>query len=109
LVNRNPVGKIIRYNNTYDFVVTGVAEKTPSNSSIDYDFVASVSSLLSIDGEKDLIANEENVYSTYFLLKQPNDISRLEAGLLQMDKDKEKRYISIPFNGHPSECQYRYI
>lgn len=94
--NKNPVGKIIRYNNAYDFVITGVAEKTPSNSSIVYDFVASASSMLSISGEKNLIANGESIFSTYFLLKQPKDISRLEASLSRLDKDKEKRYISMP-------------
>src|SRR5688500_11080367 len=93
--NKDPVGKTIRYNNAYDFIVTGVAEKKPSNSSIDYDFIAPASSLFSITGERDLIANEENAFATYFLLKQPKEISRLEASLSQL-KRGEARYIGIP-------------
>jgi putative ABC transport system permease protein len=93
---QNPVGKIVRYNNSYDFVITGVAEKKPSNSSINYDFVASVSSMLSMLQEKNLITNEENAFSTYFLLKQPKDISRLDASLAKFNNDKQRRYISMP-------------
>jgi putative ABC transport system permease protein len=46
--NEDPVGKIIRYNNQHDFRITGIAGRVPSNSSIDFDFVASLSSLRSI-------------------------------------------------------------
>src|SRR5688572_17391828 len=98
----NPVGKTIRYNNAYDFVVTGVAEGTPSNSSIAYDFIAPVSSLLSMSSQKDLVQNEENIFSTYFLLKQSAGASQLEASLLQLDKRRSQtgnsdiRYIALP-------------
>ena len=53
--NQNPVGKTIRYNNEHDFVVTGIAENPPSNSSIDYDFVASISSMASMEEKKDFL------------------------------------------------------
>src|SRR5215217_7068960 len=59
--NENPIGNTIRYNNAYDFVVTGVAEETPSNSSISYDFIAPISSLLSMRGQRDLVQNDENI------------------------------------------------
>ena len=48
----NPVGKIIRYNNEYDFTVTGVPAPIPSNSSIGFDFIASLSSMNGIKEEK---------------------------------------------------------
>lgn len=98
----NPIGKTVRYNNAYDFIVTGVAEPTPSNSSIVYDFIAPVSSLLSMTGQRDLVQHDENVFSTYFLLNKQADGSRLEAGLQQLSKTKNQaageggRYLALP-------------
>ena len=98
----NPVGKTIRYNNAYDFVVSGVAEETPSNSSIAYDFIAPISSLLTMSGQRDLLQNDENIFSTYFLLNHSATASQLEASLQQLDKARnpggngEKRFIAVP-------------
>lgn len=98
----NPVGKTIRYNNAYDFVVYGVAEETPSNSSIAYDFIAPISSLLTMSGQRDLVQNDENIFSTYFLLNHSATASQLEASLQQLDKARnpggngEKRFIAVP-------------
>ncbi len=98
----NPVGKTIRFNNAYDFVVTGVAEETPSNSSIAYEFIASASSLSSINNQKDLVRNDENIFSTYFLLRHPANVTQLEAGLQRLNKTQNqdgngnRRYITLP-------------
>lgn len=98
----NPVGKTIRYNNAYDFIVTGIAEQTPSNSTITYDFVAPLSSLMSMDQQRDLVQNDENAFSTYFLLNQVSNASQLEQGLKQLSQTKsenskdDRRYISVP-------------
>lgn len=86
----NPIGRTIRYNNAYDFVVTGIAETTPSNSSIVYDFVAPVSSLLAMNSQRDLVQNDENVFSTYFLLNKQADGLKLEASLQQLGKTKSQ-------------------
>lgn len=37
----NPIGKIIRFNERYNFLVTGVAEDPPENSHISYNLIAS--------------------------------------------------------------------
>lgn len=101
----NAVGKSIRYNNAYDFTVTAVAEDAPSNSSIVYDFVASVSSLSSIKGRSSSLSSqkvETGSFYTYFLLKEPNTSPLLETKLLQLyratnpaGKDN-KRFNAIP-------------
>ena len=96
---KDPVGKTIRYNNIYDFIVTGVAGKIPSNSSIEFDFITSISSLYSIAAKDSGQAMEENNFSTYFLLKQPADISKVEQQLLRLGQPKNKaigRYIGTP-------------
>src|SRR4030095_15188735 len=40
--NADPIGKTLRYYNAYDFLVAGIAADVPSNSSIEYDFIASI-------------------------------------------------------------------
>jgi len=103
--SQNPVGKIIRYNNAYNFTITGIAEKAPSNSSIDFDFVASSSSLSSITEKKSLIESQTvhaGMFATYFLLKDSKDIGKLARRLAQLykttNKDAEftERYIATP-------------
>src|SRR5688572_31740804 len=97
--DEDPVGKTIRYNNTYDFIITGVAGKIPSNSSIEFDFVTSISSLTSMAAKENGKAMEEDNFSTYFLLKQPTDISKVEQQLLRLEKPKQKAigsYIGTP-------------
>ncbi|HTE25716.1 ABC transporter permease [Flavitalea sp.] len=102
---QNAMGKIIRYNNTHDFTVTGVAQNAPSNSSIDYSFVAAVSSLSAIQDKKGLVASqkiETGPFSTYFLLRDAGKASQLQTNLLQLYRNTNKngkdnkRYIAIP-------------
>jgi putative ABC transport system permease protein len=96
----NPVGKLLRYNNSKNFTVTGVAANPPSNSSIDFDFVASMSSIRAIPELSELASREKNDFTTYFLLKNGAPATRVEAALLQLAKEKEgegaldMRYVS---------------
>ena len=100
--NSDVVGKVIRYNNAYDLLITGIAENAPSNSSIEYDFVASLSSLRAIKEQQQLISGEKNDFLTYFLIKPGSDISKVENALLQILKEQENngmvtsRYIGTP-------------
>src|SRR5450755_1160463 len=98
----DPVGKFLRYNNSYSFIVSGVADNPPSNSSITYDFVAPASSLLAMKNEKGELPGDESGFTAYFLLKQPVDVAKLEASLQQLDKQRQTstgvfiRYIAVP-------------
>jgi putative ABC transport system permease protein len=92
--HQNPVGKTIRYNNVHDFTITGIAENPPSNSSLSFDFVASLSSLSSMPDKRDLILNNENAFRTYFLLKGAKEFTRIEHAFSQMAK-KESSYTPI--------------
>ncbi len=84
---RDAVGKILRFNSKYNFTVTGVAEKAPSNSTIEYDFIASISSLTNMSEEKRLLSSnniEAGSFATYFLLKQESGLSQLKKQLAQV-------------------------
>ena len=101
---QNPIGKIIRYNNAYDLQITGIAENAPSNSSIAFDFIASLSSMLSIKEQHDLLKNEKNDFTTYFLVSRNGQISRIEKALMQLAKERDgeddvsSRFVSTPLH-----------
>ncbi|MFC2133159.1 ABC transporter permease [Bacteroidota bacterium] len=46
--SENPIGKILKLDNSYDFTVTGIVDRLPANTHIQYDMLASWSSLYQI-------------------------------------------------------------
>jgi putative ABC transport system permease protein len=95
--DNDPIGKIIRYNGLYDLEVTGIAANPPSNSSLTFDFVASLSSISSI---KDLnwMMKSQQVQGgsclTWLQLKDRGAAKKVEAslGTLSMVPGVEKKY-----------------
>lgn len=88
--NTDPVGKTLKIKTdsiAYTYQVTGVAENAPSNSTINFDFVASVSSLAVVPKHKEEmgLANVGNGnFKTYLLLKQPADSAHLSRSIQQL-------------------------
>ena len=75
--NDNPLGKILKYNNQYDFTVTGVIENVPQNSHFTFDMLCSYETLYDLDRE----AMEEWLNFrdyTYLLLSEGFDHRELE-------------------------------
>ena len=70
--NAEPVGKVLRVGENKDFIITGIVADAPANSQIQYDFIASFTSLNASKTEK---YNEAN-YLTYLLL---NKDAKVEA------------------------------
>ena len=70
-----PVGKIIRLEDKVDYLVTGIAEDAPSNSQLQFDFVASFHSLSAAKTETWWNAN----YVTYLLLRPSTSIAALQS------------------------------
>lgn len=102
----NPVGKIIRYNNQYDFTITGIANEAPSNSSMHFDFVASISSLQSMAEEKkktESQAVENGFFTTCFRVKNTSDAPKLEARMLELflrsagEDDNKFSFVATPY------------
>ncbi|MDP9049069.1 MAG: ABC transporter permease, partial [Bacteroidota bacterium] len=84
--NENPVGKTlkIKTEDSYQYTITGVAENVPSNSSIDFNFVASNFSLkLMREGEPFLKSQlvQGGAFTTYLLLNNPGDSTRVQRGV----------------------------
>jgi len=71
----NPVGKIVKFNNTDDYRVTGIFDRIPHHSHFHFDVIASLASLEESREQKWLSDN----FNTYLLLKQNADPKTLEA------------------------------
>ncbi len=75
--NEDPMGKILKFNNQYDFTVTGVIENVPHNSHFTFDMLCAYETLYDLDRE----AMEEwfNFRDyTYLLLSEGFDYRELE-------------------------------
>jgi putative ABC transport system permease protein len=65
---RNPIGKTLKWNKETNLEVTGIVEKNPSNSSIEFNFIGSLSTILA--------TNKAN-YPQYFT---PEKLSKIGPG-----------------------------
>lgn len=88
-----PVGKIIKVGDT-DFEITGVAADVPSNSQMQFDFVASFSSLVFAREEKWMEAN----YITYLLLDNKEQIGPLQKSIDQYMEGMSKNELKVQGN-----------
>ena len=71
----NPVGKIVTFNNTDDYTVTGIFDRIPQNSHFHFDVIASLASLEESREQSWLRDN----FNTYILLNQKANPRALEA------------------------------
>lgn len=73
--DEHPIGKLLRFNSAYDFVVTGVMENMPANTHIRCDFIANIETL------NDLLFKIDNwgrrAFHTYLLLHEGGDADDL--------------------------------
>ena len=99
--NVNPINKTLRVGNDSNlYRVTGVMKDCPSNSQIQFDFLASFSSL-GITQDYESSYWDAN-YTTYLLLKNKNAINQLQAKLPAfMKKEMEGQGASISFHLEP--------
>jgi len=92
----DPIGKTItlKTDSAYTYQVTGVAEKCPSNSSIDFNFVASGSSLPAMKEAHNYVGGQQigpGSFDIYLLLKNAADTANLRRSMDIMAK-KDKSY-----------------
>ncbi|HVV53915.1 MAG TPA: ABC transporter permease [Mucilaginibacter sp.] len=93
--NEDPVGKTltIKTDSAYTYQVTGVAENCPSNSSIEYNFVASNSGFVKTKGAKDYLGDQKfggGTFNLYLLLRHRSDTAALRRGLSSLNTDKSR-------------------
>jgi putative ABC transport system permease protein len=77
----NPLGKSLRFNDAFDLEVTGVAADPPSNSTLQFDFLASFATAADWLGRDFLDDWQNNMCQTYVLVADRSLVDDL-AGLL---------------------------
>lgn len=86
----NPVGKTLLYDNRFSFRVAGVVADAPQPSHLQFDFIASLSSLPEIYGGEFgrvfLTRTSSLDFTTYFRLRRGTDPTALEGRLLDLAK-----------------------
>jgi putative ABC transport system permease protein len=70
----DPLGKVLLINNAKEYTITGVMEDLPSNSLLQFDFLASFTSIRA--GREEPIWWSAN-YQTFFIVKEGADINAL--------------------------------
>ncbi len=73
--NKNPIGRVIRVNDAYNFIVTGVARDVPDNSSIQFDFLLPLWFLQEMGW--DLNSHEGTNFTSFVLLNKGADYKGL--------------------------------
>ncbi len=79
--NENPLGKVIRYNNTYNFKITGVIKDIPENSHIKFELLASWESIKEMQGDDYREGWSSLSIHTYILINGQADIQELDDKL----------------------------
>lgn len=74
----NPIGQTLIFDKNNTFEIVGIVRAAPSHSSIQYDFVASLSSLSAMPAYKAGFANNP-AYPTYVLVRDKNSAAKIEA------------------------------
>jgi putative ABC transport system permease protein len=83
--NDDPLGKILSYENEFDFVVTGVVKNIPFNSHFQFDFIIPLENYRDIQSLPNGLDNWDNqAFVTYLLLNPNCDISSLEKKMTEL-------------------------
>jgi len=99
----DPIGKTIRYNGEYDLEVTGIAANVPSNSSLTFDFVGSVSS---VESMKDLAWAVEPTrvqggsFLTWLQLKDHAASAGVEKTLGELSREPGDKDLGDSYNSY---------
>lgn len=76
--NTNPVGKIVRFNDTSDLTVAGVIEDLPHNTFLEFDAVVPVQNIAKLWGRDDALQTwYNNAFATFGLLKSADGYDKI--------------------------------
>jgi putative ABC transport system permease protein len=95
--NENPVGKIVRFNNSTDMTIAGVIKDIPTNSSIQFDAVLPIQNLKIFYGRDDFLTTwYNNGFTTYGLLHSPNGFDKIASTItrrIQKEMPESTNYL----------------
>jgi putative ABC transport system permease protein len=93
----NPVGKIVRFNNTTDLAVAGVIEDLPHNTFLEFDAVVPVQNIAKLWGRDNALETwYNNAFATFGLLKSADGYDKIAAGItkrIQKEMPESTNYL----------------
>ena len=108
------IGKLLTYQNETTLEVVGIVAPPPSNSSIEFDFIASFSSLglLPDENESEQYHHDRaslGAYPTYLLLNSAANSKKVESLIPTIANITNEKYSLEPFRGAPPNIAYLQI
>jgi len=100
----DPIGKTltIKTDSAFTYQVTGVVENAPSNSSIDFNFIASASTLTSMKSFARRIDEQQGIgpgsFNVYLLLKDQKDTAEVKSVMQVMVKADKNAFDDEKFS-----------
>ncbi|MCJ7582597.1 MAG: ABC transporter permease [Candidatus Aminicenantes bacterium] len=85
--NESPVGKIMNWDNKFEYMITGVVKDPPPNSHFNFQVLASFSTLIKYDVR---LGGWNASYTTYILLRENTDLKAFE----QKMSDFNEKYLA---------------
>ncbi len=100
----NPVGKALIYEGKHLMEITGVAENPPSNSTFNFDFVASAITIPQLSENDRLTWEKAGIMNTWLLLDNPASVPAVArvikaSGSETGTFDEKSEYVLEPFTG----------
>lgn len=84
--DENPVGKSLTYEGRYPMQIIGIAANPPSNSSFNFDFVASSSTYPQLSEKNKKEWEEAGIFNTYLLLDSEKSVATVEKNIKREGK-----------------------
>jgi putative ABC transport system permease protein len=95
--DENPVGKIVRFNNTTDLTVAGVIKDLPHNTFLEFDAVVPVQNIAKLWGRDNALETwYNNAFATFGLLKSADGYEKIAAGItkrIQKEMPESTNYL----------------
>jgi putative ABC transport system permease protein len=82
----SPIGKSLTYEGQHPMQIIGVASNPPSNSSFDFDFVASTATYPQLSESNKKEWDQAGVFNTYLLLDSDQSVAMVEKSIKQEGK-----------------------
>ena len=92
--DEDPMGKILRYNNKVDLMVTGILEEIPANSHFVFDFLVTFGTLKDVIGDNRLANWAWFDHQTYVLLKEGVNPQMVEASFPEFMKNHAPEWLA---------------
>ena len=75
------LGRMLTFDKKYQLEIVGIAKNAPLNSSIQFNIVASFSTLMIMPAERDIVMNNSSGFPTYLLLRSRNDLEAVSTSI----------------------------